>query len=87
MKSPRCADHGVKQPPIPRHVKKKTERAVNSDRQNAVDWEKIWRQRDPKVRLGGHDVSAVGADAKPADTAAHQPYPQRVSKLVSEHIN
>ena len=87
MKCPRCADDGVKQAAIRLHVEKETERAVSPDRHNAIDWEKIRCQRDPEVGLGRHYMSAVGADAKSADMAAHQPDPQRVSKLVPEHVN
>ena len=87
MERPRGPDHGIKQPPIRLHVHKKAERAVNGDRQNAVDREEIRRQRDPKVRLGGHHVSAVGTDAEPAHATTHQPHPERVGKLVPEHVN
>ena len=87
MKCPRYADDGVKEAPVRLHVQKDTERAVDPDRRNAVDWEKIRCQRDPEVGLGGYHMAAVGADPKPADTAAHQPHPQRMSKLVPEHVN
>jgi len=54
---------------------------------NAVDREEIRRQRDPEVRFGGHHVSAVWADAEPAHLTTHQPHPERMRKLVPEHVN
>src|SRR5215472_8930461 len=87
MERPGRADHRVKQPPIRLHVQKKTERAVNDDGQNAVDWEEIWRQRNPEVGLSRHDMSAVRTNAELAHATTHQPHPERVRKLVSEHVN
>src|SRR6476659_7928395 len=87
MECPSCANHRVQKPPIRLHVEKKAETAVNGDRQNAVDREEIRRQRDPEIRFGGHHVSAVGTDAELAHAATHQPNPERVGKLVPEHVN
>ena len=87
MERPRHADHSVKPSTIRLHIHEKAERAIDRDRQNAVEWKKIWRQRDPEVGLVGNHMSAVTANAKPAHAATHQPNPQRVGQFVSEDIN
>src|SRR5204862_5932843 len=87
MKRPSRADHGVKQSPVRLHIQKKAERAVNGDRQNAVEREKIRRQRDPEVGLARNYVSSVTTHSKPADASAHQPNPEHMSQLVSEDVN
>jgi hypothetical protein len=87
MERPRRADHSVKPPAVRLYVYKKTERSIDRDRQNAVKWKKIWRQRDPEVGLVGNYMAAVTAHAKPAHAPTHQPNPQRVGQFVSEDIN
>ena len=71
MERPGDSNHGVKQPSIRLHVEKKAEPAVNGDRQNAVDRQEIWRQGDPEIRLGSHDVAAIGPNAEPAHATTH----------------
>ena len=87
MERARRADHSVKPSTIRLHIHEETEPAIDRDRQNAVEWKKIWRQRDPEVGLVGNYVSAVTANTKPAYAPTHQPNPQRVGQFVSEDIN
>ena len=87
MERARHADHSVKPSTIRLHIHEKAERAIDRDRQNAVEWKKIWRQRDPEVGLVGNHMSAVTANTKPAHASTHQPNPQRVGQFVSEDIN
>src|SRR5437763_8973311 len=87
MKRPGRADHGVKQSPVRLHIQKKTEHTVNGDRQNAVEREKIRRQRDPEVGLAGNYMSSVTTHPKSGDSSPHKPNPKRMSQLMSENIN
>ena len=87
MEGARRADHSVKPSTIRLHIHEKAERAIDRDRQNAVKWKKIWRQRDPEVGLVGNHMAAVAAHTKPAHAPTHQPNPQRVGQFVSEDVN
>ena len=87
MERPCRADHSVKPPAVRLHIHEKAERAINRDRQNAIEWKKIWSQRDPEVGLVGNHMSAITANAKPADPPTQQPNPERVGQFVSEDIN
>ena len=87
MKRPRCANDRVKQLPVRLHVYDKIERAVDGDRENAVEREKIRCQCDPEVGFACDDVSSFATNAKPADASPHHPNPERMSKLVSENID
>src|SRR5437762_12635144 len=86
MKRPSRADHGVKQSPVRLHIQKKAERAVNGDRQNAVEREKIRRQRDPEVGLARNYVSSVTTHSKPSDVSVQQPDPVHMSQIVSADV-
>ena len=87
MERPRRADHSIKPSTIRLHIHEEAQRAIDRDRQNAVERKKIWRQRDPEVGLVGNHMSAVTANTKPAHAPTHQPNPQRVGQFVSEDIN
>jgi hypothetical protein len=87
MERPRRPDQGVKPSAVRLHIHEKAERAIDGDCQNTVEWEKIRRQRDPKVGLVGNYMPTVTANAKPTDASTHQPNPQRVGQFVSEDIN
>jgi hypothetical protein len=71
MERPGRSDHRVKQAPVRLHVEEQAEHAVRGDRQNAVERKKIRRQRDPEIISVRHHMSAVTANAKPADASAH----------------
>src|SRR6266498_506129 len=87
VERPGHADHSVKPSAVRLHVHEKAEGAIRGDCQDAVEWKKIRRQRDPKVGLVGNYMPTVTANAKSAHASAHQPNPQRVSQFVSKDIN
>ena len=86
MERPGRTDDGIKQSPVGLHVIKKTKRAVDGDRENAVDREKIRRERDPEVGSVGDNMSAFTTNVKSANPAAHQPNPKRVGQFMTEDI-
>src|SRR5439155_4879488 len=60
--------------------------AIRGDYKDAVERKKIRRQRDPEIILVRHDMAATPADAKPADTSAHQQNPEGMGEFMSEDI-
>ncbi len=65
----------------------KCERAINRERENAVEREKIRRERDPEIIPIRHDVSAIAADLEFADPTAHEQDPKRMRQFVPEDVN
>lgn len=71
MERPGRANHGKKQSSIRLHIQKEAKQAIRGDRQDAVEREKIRRQRDPEIIFVCHDMAAITANSKPADASAH----------------
>lgn len=86
VKRPSRSDDGVKESAVRLHVVKNAERPVNRDRENAVNWKKIRRERDPKIGAVGDDMAAMAADSKSANPASHRPNPKGMGQLVSENV-
>ena len=86
MKRPGHPNERVEQPAVRLHVKKQTEQPVKGDRDQAVEREKVGRERDPKIVAIGNDVAAFASNAKTADAATHEIDPQRVGQFVTEDV-
>src|SRR5437763_11872883 len=87
VESPCHTDYSIKPSTVWLHIHEKAEPAIDGNCQNAVEREKIRRQRDPKVGLVGNDMPTVTAYAKPAHPSAHQPNPKSMAQFVSKDIN
>src|SRR5439155_17041715 len=87
VESPCHTDYSIKPSTVWLHIHEKAEPAIDGNCQNAVEREKIRRQRDPKVGLVGNDMPTVTAYAKPAHPSAHQPNPKSMGQFVSKDIN
>ena len=71
MERPGRANDCVKQSAVGLDVVKNAEHTINRDREDAVEGEEIWRERDPEVGAVGDDVAPVPSDAETTDAAAH----------------
>ena len=56
-------------------------------RDDAVEREKIGRERDPEIIPIGDDVTAVAADAKLADPSSHEQHPEGMGQFMPENVN
>src|SRR5262245_59318536 len=71
MECPSRTDDGIKHAAVRLDVVENAQDSINRDRQNAVEREKIGRERDPEIGSIGHNVAAVTSDPKMADAATH----------------
>ena len=77
---------GVQNTAVGLHVQKKAEQAIQPNGEQAVEREKIGRERNPEIVFVGNDVTAFATNAKTADPAAHEINPERVRKFVTENV-
>ena len=84
VKRPGHADQGVEQPAVGLHVEKQTERSIDADDDQAVEREKIRRERDPEIVPVGDDVAAFAAHPEPL---TRPPMSQTQSAWVSSWPN
>ena len=86
MERPRRADNGVKKAAVRLHVAKNAEHAIERDREDAVEREKVRRERDPEIRAICQNMAAVAANAEPGDASTHKPNPNRMRQFVTKNV-
>src|SRR6516164_4716240 len=86
MESP-CESHRAEEPPAIRlDIHERADPAVEHENDDAVNWEKIGRKRNPEVICVGDNIAPIPADSEFADFAAHKPDPDCMRKLMPENV-